>query len=82
MSRKALQDFSFSDGTQIKKGQLLAVASRGTHRDAAIYPKPDEFDGFRFFDENEGEADELSLPNRLVSTSFEFLTFGTGRHAW
>ncbi|EJD49202.1 cytochrome P450 [Auricularia subglabra TFB-10046 SS5] len=80
MSRKAMQDFTFSDGTAVKKGQTVSVASRPTHWDASIYPNPDEFVGFRFFDEHENE-DDMALPNRLVSTSFDFLTFGTGRHA-
>ncbi|KZV83351.1 cytochrome P450 [Exidia glandulosa HHB12029] len=81
MTRLAMQDFTFSDGTHVKKGQLVAAASRATHYDGSIYPEPDKFDGFRFYNENEEKEDELSLPNRLVSTSFDFLTFGTGRHA-
>lgn len=82
MSRKAMQDFTFSDGTHVKKGQLVSAASRATHFDAAIYPDPEVYDGFRFYDEHEEKTDELALPNRLVATSFDFLTFGTGRHAW
>ncbi|EJD49225.1 cytochrome P450 [Auricularia subglabra TFB-10046 SS5] len=81
MTRLAMKDFTFSDGTQVKKGQMVSVASRPTHYDGAIYPEPEKFDGFRFYNEWEEKEDELSLPNRLVSTSFDFLTFGTGRHA-
>ena len=83
MIRKVLKDFKFSDGTVVRKGQMLAVASRPAHHDERLYPRADTFDGFRFYDENEPDtADELSLPNRLISTSTDFVAFGTGRHAW
>ncbi|KZV78146.1 cytochrome P450, partial [Exidia glandulosa HHB12029] len=81
MARKVLKDFTFSDGTTVKKGQMLAVGLRATHYDSTIYHQADEFEGFRFVDSAETTGDELALPNRLVSTSLEFLPFGTGRHA-
>ena len=77
-----MRDFTFSDGTRVKKGQTVSVAARPMHFDEAIYPRAGTFDGFRFYDANVGSDEQLHLPNRIVSTSTEFLTFGTGRHAW
>ncbi|EJD49253.1 cytochrome P450 [Auricularia subglabra TFB-10046 SS5] len=80
MDRKAMQDFTFFDGTAVKKGQTVSVASRPTHFDDSIYPDAATFHGFRFCDDGSEDSD-LHLPQRLVSTSTDFLSFGTGRHA-
>ncbi|KAH7926831.1 cytochrome P450 [Leucogyrophana mollusca] len=79
MSRKALKDFTFSDGTFVPKGSVVSVASHAIHHDDVIYENPDVFEPFRFADlrEEEGEA----LKHQMVSTGLEFLPFGHGRHA-
>lgn len=81
MGRKAVVDYTLSDGTFLPKGTLITCNAVAVHREASHYPNPDEFDGFRFANiraEVEGE----SAKNQLVATSTEYLTFGHGRHAW
>ncbi|EJD49234.1 cytochrome P450 [Auricularia subglabra TFB-10046 SS5] len=75
MNRKALQDFTFSNGITIKRGQSICIASRPTHFDESIYTNAAAFDAFRFC------ADTENAANRLVATSTQFLSFGTGKHA-
>ncbi|KAH7906708.1 cytochrome P450 [Hygrophoropsis aurantiaca] len=79
MSRKALKDFTFSDGTFIPKGTIVSVASRAIHHDSGIYDDADRFDPFRFADlrAEDGEA----MKHQMVSTNPDFLSFGHGRHA-
>lgn len=52
----------------------------GIHRDDTIYENAGEFDGFRF--SRMREQDPESGKYNMVSTSLEWLTFGTGQHAW
>lgn len=65
MVRKALKDFTFSNGTTIPKGTFVCAASRPIHRDEEHYPNPDAFDGFRFADMRLSEAE--SVKHQLVS---------------
>ena len=76
MQRTVMQDFMFSDGTLLKKGAIVGVASRPTHLDGGIFPAADTFDGFRFYGKDGTER------GSLVSTGENALHFGTGRHAW
>lgn len=81
MDRKALVDYTLSDGTFLPKGTNIACNAVAVHREAANYERPDEFDGFRFAtirQEVEGE----SAKNQLVATSNDYIPFGHGRHAW
>ena len=81
MERKAVADYTLSDGTFLPKGTVVTCNAIAIHREAAHYPNADEFDGFRFANiraEVEGE----SAKNQLVATSTEYLPFGHGRHAW
>ncbi|EJD49223.1 cytochrome P450, partial [Auricularia subglabra TFB-10046 SS5] len=79
MDRKAMQDYTFSDGTAVRKGETVCVPAHATHLDDAVYPRAATFNGFRFYDAEEHEG--LYLPNRLIATSTEFLAFGMGKHA-
>lgn len=81
MRRKALVDYTLSDGTFLPKGTNIACNAMSVHHQAANYPNPDEFDGSRFARIREDVEDE-SAKNQLVATSNEYLTFGHGRHAW
>ncbi|RDB20448.1 hypothetical protein Hypma_012416 [Hypsizygus marmoreus] len=80
MERKALKDFTFSNGTVIPKGQMVAIASFATHRDEVNYSDPDKFDGFRFADMRESETEGFSK-HQMVSLSNNYMVFGVGRHA-
>jgi len=85
MTRKALKDFSFSDGTFIPKGTFVSSASGPIHFDSKNYDHPEVFDPWRF-----AEADGSSSPDGgnlegskllFVSTSTEYMPFGHGKHA-
>ena len=81
MERKALVDYTLSDGTFLPKGTVVQCNAVAVHHEAANYSNPTEFDGFRFANIRavvEGE----SAKNQLVATSTEYITFGHGRHAW
>ena len=60
LTRKALKDFTFEDGTFIPKGTAIAAAARCVHHDDAFYPNAHEFEPFRFADlrEEDGEGAE------------------------
>ncbi|KAK4548532.1 hypothetical protein LTR36_009442 [Oleoguttula mirabilis] len=83
-------------GWSLEPGALVATDLYSVHMDSEIYPRPDEYDAFRFsrpreeFEQsqkegklNERSKDEvLRLKNTgLITTSETFLPFGHGRHA-
>ncbi|THH09628.1 hypothetical protein EW145_g1863 [Phellinidium pouzarii] len=80
MTRKALVDYTLSDGTFLPSGSMVAANAVGMHYDDSKYDNAREFDGFRFAkmcEEGEGEGTK----HQMVSTSTEYLSFGHGRHA-
>lgn len=80
LARKALKDFTFSDGTFVPKGCYVSSASVATHHAEHIYSDPTEFKPFRFSDmpDETGEGTK----HQLANTSADYLIFGLGRHAW
>ena|SRR6266511_910496 len=83
MTRRALADYTFSDGTQIPAGSTLSVSVTHTHLNPETYEDPTEFDGFRFIKMKE-RAEVEGLTDRkfdMVTTSLQSLAFGHGRHA-
>lgn len=80
MTRQALKDFTFSDGTFIPKGALVSAAAMATHFDDEYYDNAHVFDPWRFSDirSEDGEGTK----HQMVSTSKEYVPFGHGRHAW
>ncbi|KAF9235146.1 cytochrome P450 [Melanogaster broomeanus] len=79
MFRRAMKDFTFSDGTMIPKGTFLAFATKSTHLDSELYDDPDVFDPFRF--SNTRDEDGEGLKRQFVSTNPKYLAFGHGKHA-
>ncbi|KIJ54141.1 hypothetical protein M422DRAFT_241394 [Sphaerobolus stellatus SS14] len=79
MTRTALQDHTFSDGTTIPKGSRLYIAHISRHMDEHIYSNANEFNGFRFSDL--GDSDLSPERKQAVATSPDFLTFGHGKNA-
>jgi cytochrome P450 len=59
MSRKALKDFTFSDGTFIPKGTFVCAATLPMHRDEENYSNSNVFDGFRFADMRMSEGESV-----------------------
>lgn len=85
VTRKALRDFRFSDGTLIPSGTLVSAAARATHFDPENYEDPNMFDPWRFVKLSEAlnDADTKGSTNHaLIDTSPVFLSFGLGKHAW
>jgi cytochrome P450 len=83
MGRKALKDFTFSDGTFIPKGTYLAAVAGPVHMDEKIYEDPLTFKPFRFAEAREGADDARdAVKNQMITTSLEYLPFGHGKHAW
>ncbi|EGN97697.1 hypothetical protein SERLA73DRAFT_75354 [Serpula lacrymans var. lacrymans S7.3] len=78
MLRKAMKDFTFSDGTVVPAGSLISIASFPTHLDNEIYNNPNAFEPFRFAPED-GEG--INPRNQMTSINSEYLPFGLGRHA-
>jgi cytochrome P450 len=81
VTRKALRDYTFSDGTFVPKGATISAAATPIHYDEAFYPNAARFEPFRFVDASEGGGENGSK-SRFVSTANEFLPFGHGKHAW
>ncbi|KAH8092525.1 cytochrome P450 [Cristinia sonorae] len=80
MTRRALQDFTFSDGTFVPRGAFVSAAATATHYDVENYDRAGEFDPWRFSSaraQGEGEGTK----HQMVSTSKEYVPFGHGRHA-
>ena len=80
MTRKALENFTFSDGTRIPKGTMVSSVATARHIDDDIYPDGTTFKGFRFSDMREEEGEETK--NQMVATSVDYTAFGHGKHAW
>ncbi|KAG5651717.1 hypothetical protein H0H81_007722, partial [Sphagnurus paluster] len=81
MQRKVLKDFTFSDGTFVPKGHVIAVASFATHHDEENYSDPNVFDGFRFARMSDSENEAFNR-HQAVTLSSDYVVFGNGRHAW
>jgi hypothetical protein len=83
MERKAMKDFTFSDGTFIPKGTHVGAIAGPVNVDEEIYEDPLTFKPFRFSEAREGADDAReAVKNQLVTTSLQHLLFGHGKHAW
>ncbi|KNZ75719.1 Ent-kaurene oxidase [Termitomyces sp. J132] len=80
MWRKVLEDFTFSNGTFVPKGNLIAVANFAMHHDEENYSDAFSFDGFRFSKMREKELEGYSK-HQMVTLSDEYIVFGYGKHA-
>lgn len=79
MTRVAMKDFTFSDGTRIPKGSFVSAAVASTHIDDRNYEDPTTFNPWRFADmRQDGEATKYQMTN----TTVDYIPFGLGRHAW
>jgi cytochrome P450 len=76
LSRVAVKNFTFSDGTIIPQGTFVSVSTHNVHFNDKVYEDPLRFDGFRFSSMREGSAKKVGM----VSSSPDHLPFGHGRH--
>ncbi|KAI9511438.1 cytochrome P450 [Russula earlei] len=79
--RLALRPFTFSNGTTIPAGTLVAAPLNAIHRDEEIYSDPEEFEGFRFAKLREDSKDGMASRHQAGMTSPAHLPFGHGRLA-
>lgn len=81
MRRKALKDFTFSDGTAIPAGTSVSIPYVPVHTDPNNYTlaDPKNFDGFRF--EKMRKQNGENSKHQFVSLSVDYILFGHGRHA-
>ncbi|KAK4209280.1 cytochrome P450 [Rhypophila decipiens] len=75
LERIALNDTTLPDGNIIPRGSHIMVESMNLW-DPAVYPKPYEFDGYRFL--RRREAGDTS--SQFVQSSADYHVFGGGRH--
>ena len=80
LTRKALKDFTFSDGTFIPKGTVIVTPIRSIHHDETFYENAHAFEPFRFADLHEEDGE--GVKHQFTSTTTEYLPFGHGRYAW
>ncbi|KAF9528912.1 cytochrome P450 [Crepidotus variabilis] len=83
MGRIAMQDYTFSDGTTIPAGTMMAVYVVNDHTSEEFYENPLKFDGFRFVKRREHAVTSGQTEKRFdfVTTGLDSLGFGHGRHA-
>ncbi|KAF8637704.1 hypothetical protein AX16_010779 [Volvariella volvacea WC 439] len=79
MFRKALKDFTFSDGTTVPAGHYTAACQLAAHYDPDYYEDPQSFRGFRYSDMRQEDGE--SLKHQVTNLSVDWLNFGGGRHA-
>ncbi len=75
-----MKDVTLSDGTVIPEGTLLCAPIDALHHDESVYANADATDSFRFANLREGE--DTALRHQAVNTSYNYLPFGHGKHAW
>jgi len=78
MSRMALRDFTFSNGTVVPAGTIINVSAYGTHHDAAIYKEAETMDAFRFSNMRTMEGE--STKHQMAAVNDSFVLFGGGRN--
>ncbi|KAF5349711.1 hypothetical protein D9756_008946 [Leucocoprinus leucothites] len=81
MNRKALKDWTMSDGTFIPAGTFIGVASAAMGVDEALFPDARTFRGFRFAEMRQGDGELDSIKHQMVALETDQIVFGHGRHA-
>lgn len=80
MARVATRPVTLPNGLRLEPGEKC-VGDIGAMYDPAVYPRPHDFDGYRFVKMRGGSDAELESQAHLVSTSSTHLGFGHGKHA-
>jgi len=77
ITRIALRDFTFANGTFIPAGTKISTAANPQHFDPEIYGEnAAAFDGFRFT----RHADKGGVSHQLATSTSDYVIFGYGRH--
>ena len=79
MTRYAVKDFTFPDGTLIPAGNWVLAPMYPMSLDDDLFPEAKKFDAFRFSRLREQPGEENR--HQFVSTSASHINFGHGRRA-
>ena len=82
MARITMTDYTFSDGTFVPKGTLVAAVAQAMHCDDALYADAQSFNPWRFVRLREADGESKGARHQMASTSPEYIAFGHGKHAW
>lgn len=89
MRRKALEPYTFSDGSHMRRGDWVCVPMMAMMGDRRRYHAPETFDGFRFARANEmlrqgfPSADVPDkAESRLTDATLEWPIWGVGQMSW
>lgn len=84
VQRKALNDFSFSDGLKVQKGDWVCVPWRAMMRDPRRFEDPNTFKAPRFLSRRgiSQQAETSLRPAQLTDSGDNWLSWGTGRIRW
>lgn len=86
--RQALRDFTFSDGTTVKKDEWACIPERAILHDDAHFPDAANFHGFRFASPDKIPGTALAGvtqpegPSRFVDVSAHYHNWGIGSIVW
>ncbi|KIK57169.1 hypothetical protein GYMLUDRAFT_46414 [Collybiopsis luxurians FD-317 M1] len=79
MSRMAMKDFTFSDGTVVPAGTMVHTVSYALHHDAEVYEDPESLNAFRFSNMRVKEGE--GFKHQMVAQDPSYALFGSGgRH--
>ncbi|CAG7850969.1 Ent-kaurene oxidase; AltName: Full=Cytochrome P450 503A1; AltName: Full=Cytochrome P450-4 [Serendipita indica DSM 11827] len=82
MNRFAVQDYTFSNGVKIPKGELVAAVANPIHMDPNVYEDAKEFKPWRFLERTNAEGlGKDSKKYAMVTPAEDFLAWGLGKHA-
>ncbi|KAI0741311.1 cytochrome P450 [Daedaleopsis nitida] len=79
MTRMAMKDVTFSDGTVIPKDTVVVAGMYPMHQDEEFYPNAATFDPFRF--SRMRELDGEGTMHQFVHTSVEYSAWSHGKHS-
>ncbi|KAL8940797.1 MAG: hypothetical protein Q9216_002623 [Gyalolechia sp. 2 TL-2023] len=84
VQRKALADFTFSDGLKVLKGDWVCVPWRAMMRDPQRFDNPSTFSASRFLSSfgTARQANISTRPGQLTDSGEHWLSWGTGRIRW
>lgn len=80
LNRKAVKQYTFSNGVTVPSGTHLVVLISQLHKDESVYPNANTFEGLRFYNLREQNGDQAKY--YCANTNTDFLIFGHGQHAW